>query len=211
MKAPSDVSSSYWRMNNHESPLTPAFSPFSSNVQVPHHANWSHAATEPAPREELGGWPVPQRSMSYSHHEALHHPPAYPNYHHTSTEHNTREEYTHRPPPQQPDVYAPALTPTNVSVSASDAALSAPSTETASHSSGHSQLPPPYPNPQGWQPYPYKVPALPSNGEGFNGWYGQNPSLPSHSHGGEAMPPPAYGHVEPYNGMYYPNATQGSR
>jgi hypothetical protein len=146
--------------------------------------------------------------MSYSHHETLH--PTYPNYHHPATEPGAREEYTHRPPPPQPDVYAPGLTPTSASVSTSEASLSAPSTEAAPHPSGNSQLPPPYPNPQGWQPYPYKVPAVPSNAESFH-WYGQNSPLPSHSHGGEAMPPPAYGHVEPYNGMYYPSPTQRGR
>jgi hypothetical protein len=207
-KPPLDNSSSYWRSNNHESPLTPAFPPYPPNVHP--HANWSHGPPEPTSRDDLG-WTVPQRSMSYGNHESMHHPSAYSPFHQPPSDGSIREDYVSRPGPP-PEGYPPTLTPNSNSVSTSEASVSTTSADPIPHVSGPSPLPPPYPNSQGWQPYPYKVPALPSNSEGYPGWYGQNSTLPSHSNGGESMPPPAYGHVEPYGGgMYYPNATQGGR
>lgn len=209
-KAPSEASSSYWRMHQ-ESPITPAFSPYPSGGQLSHSATWPHPVTEASAREEVPGWSVPQRSISYGHHEGLHNPPAYPNYHHSPIEPNGRDEYTHRPPPPV-EAFAPTMAQPNVSVSANtDPAISASSHEPASHIPVHSQLPPPYPNPQPWSSYPYRVPALGSSGEPYQPWYGQNPALPAHSPAGEGMPPPAYGHVENYGGVYYPGVSQGGR
>jgi hypothetical protein len=208
-KNPSDVSSPYWRMNSHETPLTPAFSPFSSNVHLPPHPNWPHSATEPNSREDLG-WSVPQRSMSYSNHDSLHHPPTYSAFHQSPQEPNSRDEFVPRQAAQPPDVYAPTLTPASVSASTAESTMSATTADTAQHTSGP-PLPPPFPNPQGWNSYPYKVPTLASSNDGYGGWYGQSSTLPSHPHGGEGMPPPTYGQVESYSGMYYPTATQGGR
>lgn len=209
VKVPSDVSPSYWRMNSHETPLTPAFSPFTSNVQLPTHSNWAHSATEPSSREDIG-WSVPQRSMSYSNHDSLHHPSTYP-FHQNPVEPNSRDEFASRQAAPPPDVYAPTLTPTSVSGSAAESSLSATSVDATQQPSGPSPLPPPFSNSQGWQTYPYKIPALSSSNEGLGGWYGQSTSLPSHSHGGEGMPPPAYGQVDPYGAMYYSSASQGGR
>lgn len=209
-KNPSDVSSSYWRMNSHEPPLTPAFSPFSSNVHLPPHPNWPHSATEPSSREDLG-WSVPPRSMSYSNHDSLHHPPAYSAFHQSPQEPNSRDEFAPRQAAQPPDAYAPTLTPVSVSASTTESTLSATTADTAQHASGPPPLPPPFPNSQGWNSYPYKVPALASSNDGYGGWYGQSSTLPSHPHGGEGMPPPTYGQVDSYSGLYYPTATQGGR
>jgi Fungal Zn(2)-Cys(6) binuclear cluster domain len=205
-KGSSDMPSSYWRMNSHESPMTPAFSPFSSNPQLPHHPTWSPAATEPSPREEFG-WPVPQRSMSYGNHETLPHHSNY-SFHHPPQSTNIRDEFSNRPSPHQLDVYPP-LPPTTNSLPTADVTTVATPTATSPQSSGSA---PPFPAAQGWQPYPYKVSAIPSTSEGFSGWYGQAPSLPSQPQGagGEGMPPATtYSHAESYNGIYYHNTNQG--
>jgi hypothetical protein len=112
-KASSDVPSSYWRMASHETPLTTAFSLFTPNVQLPHHSNWPHSATEPNSREDIG-WPVPQRSMSYSNHDSLHHP-SYSTFHQNPSEPSSRDEFAPRQGPPPPDVYPTNLTPTSVS------------------------------------------------------------------------------------------------
>jgi hypothetical protein len=209
-KNPSDVSSPYWRMNNHDNHLTPAFSPFSSNIHLPHHSNWPHSATESSSREDLG-WSVPPRSMSYSNHDSLHHPSTYSTFHQSPQEPSSRDEFAPRQAAQPPDVYAPTLTPASVSASTAESTLSATTADTAQHASGPPPLPPPFPNSQGWSSYSYKVPALTSSNDGYGGWYGQSSTLPSHPHGGEGMPPPPYGQVDSYGAMYYPTATQGGR
>jgi hypothetical protein len=210
-KNPSDVSSSYWR-NSHETPLTPAFSPFSSNVNLPPHSNWQpHSATEPTSREDLGWSVPPPRSMSFSNHDSFHHPSTYPGFHQSPQEPNSRDDFAHRQAVPPPDVYAPTLTPTSVSASTVESTLSATTADTTQHTSGPLPLPPPFSNSQGWNSHPYKVPALTSSNEGYGGWYGQSSTLASHPHGGEGMPPPNYGQVDSYNGMYYPTATQSGR
>lgn len=210
-KAPSDVTSPYWRINSHVTPLTPAFSPYSPHVQLPHHSNWPHSATEPHSREDID-WAIPQRSMSYSNSDSLNHSSAYPTFHQNPAEPNSRDDFGPRQAPQPPDVYAPTLTPTSVSGSTTESSLSTTTTDATQHPSGPSPLPPPFPNSQGWHTYPYKIPALPSNNEGLGGWYGQSSTLPTHPHSGDGMPPPAYGQVDSYGGVYYPSATtQGGR
>jgi hypothetical protein len=149
--------------------------------------------------------------MSYSNHDSLHHPSAYPTFHQNPSEPSSRDEFATRQTAPPPDGYPPTLTPTSVSGSTTESSLSATTADATQHTSGPSPLPPPFSNSQGWQTYPYKVPALSSSNEGLGGWYGQSSSLPSHPHSGEGMPPPAYGQVESYGGMYYPNATQGGR
>lgn len=210
-KNPTDVSSSYWRMNSHEAPLTPVFSPFPPNANLPHHPNWPQSATEPTSRDDLGWSVPPPRSLSYSNHDSFHHPPTYPSFHQSPPEPNSRDEFTNRQTAPPPDVYAPTLTPTSVSASTAESTLSATTADTTQHNAGPPPLPPPFSNSQAWNSHPYKVPALPSSNDGYGGWYSQSSALPSHPHSEEGMPPPNYGPVDTYNGMYYPTATQGGR
>lgn len=204
-KGPHEMPGSFWRMQNHESPQTPAFSPFTPNLQLPHHPTWSPATTEPSPREELG-WSAPQRSMSYGNHDALSHNSTYPPFHQNPPEANMRDEYTNRPPTQA-SAFVPPLPPVTASVSASIATSAATSTDTASHSESEA---PQYSSAPTWQPYPYKVPALPSNTDGYAPWYGPNSGTQQHT-SGAVTPSTTYGHPEPYGGMYYPNVSQSGR
>ena len=69
-----DSSSSYWKLA--ESPMTPAFSPYSSVppnslAPQPRDANGGYVPFN-GQRQEAG-WPVPTRSMSFGHAEALSH------------------------------------------------------------------------------------------------------------------------------------------
>jgi hypothetical protein len=65
-KGPADVPQNYWR-NTNDSPMTPAFSPFTPNtMSMQPSQQWpAHHHPEPSPRDDLA-WSIPQRSMSYN-------------------------------------------------------------------------------------------------------------------------------------------------
>lgn len=199
-KGSPDMPSPYWR---NESPMTPGFSSFAPGLHLSHHTTWSPAATEPSPREEFG-WSLPQRSMSYGSHETLLQHSNY-SFHPTT---NGRDDFSNRPSPHPLDVYS-SLPPTTGSLSTADVATVMTPTTTTPQSSGSA---PPFPAVQGWQPYPYKVPAVPSNGEGYPGWFGPASNMSSSVSGtdGDGIPPvPTYGHPDSYHGMYYQNTNPG--
>ncbi|KAH8814174.1 hypothetical protein F5882DRAFT_485699 [Hyaloscypha sp. PMI_1271] len=212
-KAPtSDVPQPYWRVNPQDSPLTPAFSPFTPNLQIPPQQNWPAPHPEASPRDDMS-WSVPQRSISYSNLEGL-----------QSQHHQHYSQYSH--PPSQPGsdhyttkprvlpssgMYPPPISTSGSAIPPSETSSAGlPDTSQHPHSAG--SLPPvPY---SSWQqPYSYQKP--PSSGADHYGGYAPHGSLP-HLQGGPPVqgegahgPPPNYGYGDPAGGIYYPPPHSG--
>ncbi|CZT47951.1 uncharacterized protein RSE6_08577 [Rhynchosporium secalis] len=205
-----ESSQSYWRVNPQDSPLTPAFSPFTPGLQISTTQNWPTPHTEVSPREDTA-WSAPQRSISYSNLEGLHNQ-------HQST------QYAQYPPPppinehayttkprvlQSSSMYPPPIQ-TSASPLASHDPISATSSETHPQPhSAHSLPPVPYSNWQ--QPYSYQKPAAsgPDQYSAWNGSQGQQHLPHLQTEQGHLPPPPGYGYGDPSNGMYYPASHQG--
>jgi hypothetical protein len=194
-KAPSEIPPSYWRVNAQESPMTPAFSPFTPSLQVPPPQNWPASQAESIQRDEMS-WSVPQRSMSYGSLESLqshNQYSPYPNLH--SQAPPISDHYSTKPRSMHSGMFPPPI-------STSSSTLPPPETLSAASSEGpqhpHSAGPH-YPN---WQqpPYTYQKPT----GESYGSW--------SSSHGGQPeghAPPAGYNYGEPPSNMYYPPPPQG--
>ncbi|KAE8447449.1 hypothetical protein EG329_010722 [Mollisiaceae sp. DMI_Dod_QoI] len=203
-KPQTEVPQPYWRVNQQESPLTPAFSPFTPSLQIPPPQNWPASHPEPSPREDIG-WSVPQRSISYSNLEGLHN-------------HQQYSPYPNPPPQAGPDQYAakprvlhssgmypPPIQTSGAPVPPYEAA-SATSSDTPQHPHSAQSLPPvPISNWQ--QPYSYQKPASagPEYHEGWSAGHGGQPHLQP----GTQAPPSGYGYPDPGPGMYYPPPHQG--
>ena len=84
----------YWQVNPQDSPVTPAFSPFTLTLHVPPGQNWQAHHAAPSPREDLS-WSVPQRSVPYSDIEGLqsHQYTPFPQ----ATTHSITDNYTTKP------------------------------------------------------------------------------------------------------------------
>lgn len=180
----------YWRVNPQDSPITPAFSPFTPGLQMPPSQNWP-PPHEASPREDPG-WSVPQRSSSYSNFEGLHNQEPNPQY----------AQYP--PPPPIHDQYSkpPGMQPPMLKTSLGGFASHAPhETSNMPHHphSAHSLPPVPVAHWQG----PYSSEKAASAGtEQYTGWSGP--------HGGQQqqLPQPQQNQNNPPlpPGMVYHNA-----
>jgi hypothetical protein len=210
----SDVPPPYWRVNPQDSPQTPAFSPFTPNLQIPPQQNWPAPHPEASPRDDLS-WSVPQRSMSYNNLEGLqnqHH--QYGQYSHPPSQ-PLADHYTTKPRVlQSSGMYPPPISTSGSAIPPPETtSAGAPDTPQHPHSAG--PLPPvPYSNWQ--QPYSYQKP--PTSGPDHYGGYAPHGSLPHiqpgppvqavQSEGGHG-PPTNYGYGDSAGGMYYPPPHSG--
>jgi len=191
-KTPSDMPP-YWRVNPQDSPMTPAFSPFTT---IPPPQNWSTSQAEPVHRDELS-WSVPQRSMSYSNLESLQSQNQYSPYPHSQAP-PLSDHFSAKPRTMHSGMYPPLIsTPSSI--------LPPPETVSSTASEG----PPLHPHSAGphyptWQQQPYGYQKSP--GEPYGAWSGQHGgSHPEEGH----PPPPGYLYAEPPSTMYYPPPPQG--
>jgi hypothetical protein len=125
----SDVPPAFWSQNStRDSPLTPAFSPFTPNLHIPPPQSWPTQHTEPSPREDIA-WSVPQRSISYSNLEGLHgQQPQHqytPSYTQSPSSSVPDNHYTTKPR-QHPGMYPPPSTQTTNSMMVPTSATSSP-------------------------------------------------------------------------------------
>jgi hypothetical protein len=191
-KTPGDVSQTFWRVNPQDSPITPAFSPFTPNLSIPSGQGWPASHPEASPREDMSWGSGPQRSISYSNIEGL-----------QSQQHYS--PYPNPPTPSVPDHYEakPRIVPSSgmypPPISTSGNHPTPPGSASApvhGHADQHAHvansLPSSsYPNWQQQQPYTYQKPAN-TGAEQFGGWN----APPQGGH------PQGYGYGDP--GVYYP-------
>jgi hypothetical protein len=209
---PSDVPQSFWRVNPQDSPLTPAFSPFTPNLQIPPPQNWPAPHPEASPRDDMS-WSVPQRSNSYSNLEGLQSQhQQYAQYGHQSAQ-PVADHYTTKPRVLQSSGMYPPQISTSGSAIAPAETTSAGAPDTPQHPHSASSLPPvPFSNWQ--QSYSYQKPPT-SGAEHYGGWNPPHGSLPNLQAGppvqveGGHAPPPNYGYGDPAGGMYYPPPHSG--
>ncbi|TVY83982.1 hypothetical protein LSUE1_G001342 [Lachnellula suecica] len=207
IKHQGEMPQSFWRPNPQDSPLTPAFSPFTPSLQIPPPQNWPAPQPEPSPRDDVS-WSGPQRSISYSNLEGLQ------NHHHytpyTNAPSNTvTDHYTTKPRTQHSGMYPP---PISAPTSAVTAPTSSSMTNEATHHP-HSAGPLPSTPFQTWQqPYSYQKPPG-SSAEGYGAWNAPHEALPRPSGYGTEAPPPQqqYAYPEPTSGMYYPGPPHQGR
>ncbi|KAG0650969.1 hypothetical protein D0Z07_2503 [Hyphodiscus hymeniophilus] len=197
-KTPSDMPP-YWRVNPQDSPMTPAFSPFTPSHQIPPPQNWPTSQAEPVQRDEMT-WSVPQRSISYSNLESLHNQNQYSPY---SNSHSQApplsDHYSTKPRTMQSGMFPPSIS-TASNILPPPEIVSATSSEGSHHP--HSAGPH-YPHWQ--QPYPpYQKPTSESYGS-WNGSHAGPPHIPEEAH----APPAAYAYGEPPSNMFYPPPPQG--
>jgi len=194
-----DVPNMYWKGNHQESPITPAFSPFTPSGPIPPVHTWPNNQPEPSPREDLS-WSVPQRSISYSNLEGI--PNQYPQSYQPSPhpQNHPADHYTTKPRLSHSGIYPPPITTTQ-GHSAGDYVV-ATTSENPQHAQSAGVLPPAgYSHWQ--QPYSYQRPVVPSS-EPYGSW---NPSQPPHHIPEEGHGQPAnYGIPDP--NYHYPH-TQG--
>lgn len=187
-KPQTDIPQTFWRANPHDSPITPAFSPFTpSTHSTPHSQNWANQHADTSPRDGLSWNVPPQRSMSYNNLDNLHNQQQqYTSY--SQPPHSASENYSAKPRVLH-SMYPPPI----VTDSPSGAH------ETIHHPQSAGALPS-FPS---WQPtYPYQKPAI-TGGQSYSNWNGSH---------GAPLPAPVEtaGNPYPYNeqsaGMYYPTA-----
>ncbi|KAI9878146.1 MAG: hypothetical protein M1830_001753 [Pleopsidium flavum] len=157
-----DPSSAYWKFA--ESPMTPAFSHFSSQPSSSLHYPRDHGSSFSlaGSREDLG-WPLPARSMSFGQVEDL--PMNYQHHYHEPFQHDLRRRIS-------TDIYAPpSLDTSNTSSRASisephSAPVSAPVGGQPRHHFGF---------PPAWNSLPgHHIGAMVGKGpEGISGWYSE--------------------------------------
>jgi hypothetical protein len=194
-KTQPDVPQSFWRVNAQDSPLTPAFSPFTPSLQIPPSQTWPTPHTEASPRDDLS-WSVPQRSISYSNLEGLHSQHHYAPYANAPS-HPGAGDYTSKPRVLH-SMYPPPI-------STSGGGISAPETTSAtSEPSHHPQSAGALPPYQGSWQQPYSYPKPPSSAsDHYGGWSAPHGQLPLPAETGH-VGAPAYGYGEQGSGMYYP-------
>lgn len=193
-KAPTDMPNSYWRATAQESPLTPAFSPFTQMQPQ----NWSNAHTEASPRNELS-WSVPQRSTSYSNLEGL---SAQHNHHHYTPYSQTvssGDSYSTKPRVLH-SMYPPTISTAGASVAPPESLTTSNDASQPPNSAG---VLPSFPSwPSNPPPHTYQRSAPPT-GDQYGSWnnsQGGHLPLPVEiAHSGA----PAYNYSEG-PGMYYP-------
>jgi hypothetical protein len=211
----SDVPPAFWSQNStRDSPLTPAFSPFTPNLHIPPPQSWPTQHTEPSPREDIA-WSVPQRSISYSNLEGLHgQQPQHqytPSYTQSPSSSVPDNHYTTKPR-QHPGMYPPPSTQTTNSMMVP---TSATSSEPSPHPHSASSLPPS--SFSSWQQPHYQPKPIGSNSESYS--YPHHDSLPRPNsisqypgeahHPTTAAPPPAptyYQEQGYYHGPPHPHS-----
>lgn len=195
-KSQAEAHQGYWRATPQESPITPAFSPFTPGLHIPPSQNWPASHTEPSPRDE-SSWPPPQRSSSYSNIEGLHGNQQYSHYS-TSNPQHASPDYASKPRMNNSGMYPP---PPITTSSGGHSAIDHPAApiDAVIHPQSAGTLPPAG-YAQWQQPYSYSK-SQGTNVEPYGSW--------SNSHGGshhqEAQPQTTgYGYTEPTTGSYYP-------
>jgi len=200
-KAQGDTSQTFWRVNPQDSPLTPAFSPFTPNLAIPPQQGWPASHTEPSPREDMSWGPGPQRSISYSNLEGLQNQQHYSPYPNPPTS-SVPEHYESKPRILPSSGMYPPPIATSGNNPPQPGPASAPvlgMPDHPSHSAG--SLPPvPFSNwQQQQQPqYSYQKPAS-AGAEQYGGWHG--------AQHGEHPSQQGYGYGDP--GVYYPPQPHG--
>jgi hypothetical protein len=203
-KPQTEVSQSFWRANPQDSPLTPAFSPFTPSLQIPPPQSWPPPQTEASPRDELA-WSVPQRSISYSNLEGLQGQQHYAPFQHPPSQ--QVDHYTTKPRMVHSGMYPPPISTSGSAISAAETVSTTNEPSQHPHSAG--SLPPtPY---HSWQPsYSLQKPGG-SSGEPYGSWNaphgGQPHLLEAGAHGGQT----GYAYGEPTSGMYYPPPPHAGR
>ena len=204
----SDVPQTFWRSNTaQDSPLTPAFSPFTPNLHIPPPQNWPTPHTEPSPRDEAG-WSVPQRSISYSNLEGLQNHQQQQQYTPSYTQSPSSsipDHYTTKARQQHTGMYPPLSTQTTSGMMAST--VSATTNEPSPHPHSAGSLPPA--NFSSWQPQ-YQPKPIGSNSDGYG--YPHRESLPGPSpisqyagephHPSSGAPPAATAYYQEPQGYY---------
>lgn len=198
----------FGRINQQESPLTPAFSPFTPSLQGPPPQNWPASHPEPSPREELA-WPVPQRSISYSNLEGLHNQQQYPPYSNSSSQQGSGV-YT----PKPRVLHSTGMYPPPIQTSGTAAPPYEASSATASdtpHQPHSAQSLPPVPVSNWQQSYPYQKPASagPEYHEGWSAGHGGQQQQQQQQHQQGAPPPSGGYYPDSGHGIYYPPPQQG--
>ncbi len=202
--------SSYWSMRGQEVPLAPAFSPFQSDMHLPH-SGWQGAA-EASSRDEAS-WSAPNRPLSFGNMANVSHQSAYSQFSQPQGQPVGREGLAPRHGGQPPATYLRDLPHTGtLSSSSHDGAVS----DHPSDISGPPQLPS-FPAAQGsfpsqtqsLQSSTYGKHSLPSSAEQF-GWYNPGGSVGSQGAGETSQTLP-YGQAPPYSVMYYDDGPQGGR
>lgn len=186
---------SYWGVNPQESPLTPAFSPFTPGISIPSTQNWPVSHGEPSPRDEMG-WQVPGRSISYGNIDSIQNQsqfgPSNPQ------SHPSTENYALKGRPLHSSMYPP---PISSSVGGHSMPEASPATaiEAPQHIQPGGPLPSHYS--QWQQPYGYAKP-VPSANEQYELWNAHNaPPQPSEPRNAGPM---TFGYGDPTGGSYYP-------
>lgn len=191
-----DVPSIYWRGTHQESPITPAFSPFTPSGQIPPVHTWPNHP-EPNSREDMS-WSAPQRSISYSNLEGIpnQHPQSYQPPQHSQN--HPIDHYTTKPRLSQPGMYPPPIA-TSSGHSVGEYVV-ATTSESPQHAQSAGVLPPA--SYSHWQqPYSYQRPVVPSS-EPFGSWNTAQTAheIPEEGHGqpvNYGMPDPNYHYPHP--------------
>jgi hypothetical protein len=178
----------YWGVNPQDSPLTPAFSPYTPNLQIPAAQNWPVSHAEPSPRDDLG-WSVPQRSISYGNMDSLQHSHFGPSSNPQS--HPSPDSYTLKGRPMHAGMHPPPIS-TSVGGHSMPEVSPATSQSAGALQSQYSQ----------WQ-QPYSYPkAAGSAGEPYDMWSAH--SAPAQQPEGRGAGPLTFGYGDPTGGSFYP-------
>ncbi|KAH8891003.1 hypothetical protein GQ53DRAFT_166624 [Thozetella sp. PMI_491] len=180
---PGDLSAT-WRTYPSESPITPAFSPFTPHAPPPS-ATWpTPVSAESAPREDIPWSSYPQpppRSLSFGAESmASHTPQQYPPISQISS--HASRPYERKSSSMSADMYPPPSATTIPGIE------TVPGT-TLDHNVSLSAGAVPPPNYGSWQQQPYSYSKPP---EGYAGWYGeqgQQQLSPSGNQPGDHHPP----------------------
>jgi hypothetical protein len=184
---PSDLNAT-WRSYPAESPITPAFSPYTPHAPPPS-APWSASvASESSSRDDMGwsNYPAPPpRSLSFGADSVASHQP-YPSISQMSS-HSSRP-YDRKSSSMPSEMYPPPIATTIPGIE------TVPGTTLEHNVSLSAGAVPPSSYSSWQQPYPY-----PKQSEGYGGWYGEAGGQ-QHLGSGEQHPPE---HSHSSQGMYY--------
>ncbi|KAG9245697.1 hypothetical protein BJ878DRAFT_337641 [Calycina marina] len=194
-RPPPDSSSMYWRGQHQDSPMTPAFSPFTPSGQNLPVQTWPKSQPEPNQRDDAS-WPAPHRSMSYNNLEGgVTNPHQHPqSYQQASHSDHPPQHYTIKSRASHLEHYPPPPIVTSSSHHSSEYMSSATSESSPHHSQSAGALPPAcYSHWQ--QPCSYQRPVV-TNSESYEGWSSALPPA-HHVSDGYAMPDPNYHYPPP--------------
>lgn len=182
----------YWGVHPQDSPLTPAFSPYTPNLNIPPAQNWPVSHAEPGAREELA-WSVPQRSafdnlQGHPQFAGSSHPPTHP----------SPDNFSMKGRPLHGGMYPPPISTSvgghSLSEASPGSAIDAPH-----HAQSAGSMPSHYS--QWQQPYPYPK-QVGSAGEPYDLWSAH--SAPAHPSETRNAGPLTFGYGETSGGSFYP-------